>query len=385
MTRWLPQHYRTEGKDQDFDPTIIDHAIATAQITTDINPKLAPVFTLRHLAYLSGTDYGFLRAVVSRANDDPYRVFRIRKKPTRDGKASFRVIAVPNPDLLITQRWITQNILSHALPHAASVAFTPGDKLINAARPHCRARWLIKLDVRNFFESITEVAVYRVFLSLGYQPLVAFEMARLCTRLGTPTRYRRQSHWLSQDKTRVISSYNYRRMGHLPQGAPTSPMLANLAVRKFDETIDAIACTHGLTYTRYADDLSLSTKATDFSRKQCLSVIQKIYASMGCVGLSPNVTKTRIATPGSRMIVLGLLVDGKVPKLTRDFKAGLRQHIHFLSRSDIGPAQHTRAKNFTSISGLKHHVFGLATFAAQIEPEYGKDCLRQLSKVDWPV
>lgn len=385
MTRWLPQLFRAEGEDQNLDPTLLDRAIATARITTDTNPKLTPVFSLRHLADLVGADYGFLRAVVSRANAEPYRVFRIRKKPTRDGKSSFWVIAAPNRDLLVAQRWITQNVLSHASPHAASVAFSPGNKLIDAARPHCGARWLIKLDVRNFFESITEVAAYRVFHSLGYQPLVAFEMSRLCTRLGAPTRYRLQSHWLSKDKRRVISSYSHGRMGHLPQGAPTSPMLANLAVRKLDETIEAIARAQGLTYTRYADDLTLSTRADDFSRERCISVIREIYASMGCVGLSPNVTKTRIVTPGSRMIVLGLLVDGKTPKLTRDFKASLRQHIYFLSHPNFGPARHARAKGFASISGLKHHIFGLATFARQIEAAYGKECLRLLRKVEWPV
>jgi RNA-directed DNA polymerase len=71
------------------------------------------------------------------------------------------------------------------------------------------------------------------------------------------------------------------------------------------------------------------------------------------------VTKTRVAPPGSRKVVLGLLVDGPEPHLPRDFKAIMRQHIHYLTRTDIGPSLHAKACGFASIAGLKHHVHGL--------------------------
>ena len=86
------------------------------------------------------------------------------------------MICVPEPTLLIVQRWINQRILSHAKPHQASTAFAEGCSIKRAAERHCCARWLIKLDVANFFESISEVRVYRVFVGLGYQPLVSLEL-----------------------------------------------------------------------------------------------------------------------------------------------------------------------------------------------------------------
>ena len=307
MTRWSPQYYRKQAQDLGINPGLVNRAVATARQVLAINADLQPVLTLRHLAYLAHADYRFLRAIVERSRREPYRVFRIRKRPSHIGERRFRVIAVPHPELMKVQRWITQRILAWVRPHAASVAFSKKDKLIEAARPHCGARWLIKLDVRNFFESITEIAVYRVFRSLGYQPLISLELARICTRVGQLTSYRRRDRWNVTHFRAKIGMYRTSRMGHLPQGAPTSPMLANLAVRLFDEAVQEIADTHGFIFTRYADDITLSSRDPDLDKARCTAVIGKIYKTMAEFGLSPNLTKTRVATPGARKIVLGLL------------------------------------------------------------------------------
>ena len=386
MSPWRSQQFLHVARQTGVDPVLVANVMATAELTIAVNPALTPVLTLRHLAYLADVDYGLLRAIITRANDNPYRIFRIRKRPSYEGEIRFRIIAVPNPSLLRVQQWITQRILSHATPHTASVAYTKKSTLLSAAQPHCGCRWLIKLDVRSFFESINEISVYRVFKSLGYQPLIAFEMSRLCTRLGTRTPLRSTKRWRSRrENWPTIAAYSKRHMGHLPQGAPTSPMLANLAVRDFDRAVTDIAEKFGLAYTRYADDLTLSTADDNFSRDRSREVIGKVYSAMAHAGLSPNVTKTQIRPPGSRKIVLGLLVDDKRPRLTRDFKAKMRQHIHFLSRTDVGPIGHARARGFASVVGLKHHIWGLVSFARQIEPEYGASLAKNLSDIDWPL
>jgi hypothetical protein len=392
MTRWRPQLFKREAVNRSIPADVMANAIAIAEVTAKANAKLPPVFTLRHLAHLADVDYGLLRAIVSRKNANPYRLFQIRKRPSETGEKRFRVIAVPDPHLLKTQRWITQEILSKADPHSASTAFSKGDTLLAAAEPHCLSRWLIKLDVRNFFESISEIAAYRVFLSLGYQPLVSFELARLCTRLrlSTPSRFSKKwwSHWWKWSTIlayQVWRSDDGTKMGHLPQGAPTSPMLANLAMREFDKLVSTICGRHGLTYTRYADDLTLSTQQAGFSREKGRKAIGEVYAAMGQFGLSPNATKTRIVSPGSRKIVLGLLVDGPKPKLPKDFKASMRQHLYFLRNPSIGAVVHARNRGFSSVAGMKNHLFGLASFANQIEPHYGINCLESLKTIDWPA
>jgi RNA-directed DNA polymerase len=73
------------------------------------------------------------------------------------------------------------------------------------------------------------------------------------------------------------------------------------------------------------------------------------------------------------------------PRLPREFKDNLRQHLHFLLRPDVGPALHARTKGFASTLGLKHHLQGLVSFARQIEPEYGRICAERLAAVPWPI
>lgn len=390
VTSWSPQHFQNLADAAQRDPEVIQHALATASIVRSMNPGLPPVFTLGHLAHLTGSEFFQLRSVARRDEPDPYRLFRIQKRPSFEGERRFRIITVPQPHLLRVQRWITQAILARALPHQASVAFSKGDRLRDAAAIHCNSRWLIKLDVTNFFESISEISVYRVFRSLGYQPLISFEMARICTRLGGATTRKRGERWQVHYKPREIESYDvYRpfggpRVGHLPQGAPTSPMLANLAMRSFDTEVDKLAVDHGLRYTRYADDVTFSTKG-EFSRDQAAHVIGLAYKAMGRVGLSPNATKSRVTPPGSRKIVLGLLVDGAEPRLPREFKENMRRHLHYLSRTDVGPVAHARSRGFASTTGMRHHIEGLLSFAKQIEPSYAAKCKRIFASVDWPI
>jgi len=109
---WRPQHYARTAQEAGVPAEVVTRALAAAGFVHSVNAGLAPIFTLRHLAHEADVDYGLLRAVVRRQNEDPYRVFRIRKRPSYPGELRFRVIAVPEPHLLQTQRWITRNILS---------------------------------------------------------------------------------------------------------------------------------------------------------------------------------------------------------------------------------------------------------------------------------
>lgn len=293
--------------------------------------------------------------------------------------------------MLKAQRWITHCILSRAKVHSASRAFSKEDTLIKAVEEHCECRWLIKIDIRNFFESISEIAAYRVFRSLGYQPLVSFEMARLCTRMGGRSHIRRKLRWMRWSNWRAITHYEpWNRtggpeIGHLPQGAPTSPMLANLAVIHLDTDVAAIAKKLGLTYTRYADDLILSSAAKGFTREKAQQAIGQVTAALGKWGLGANSAKTSVSPPGSKKIALGLALEGPTPRLPRHFKEKLRAHLFYLENRVIGPVGHARARGFTSVIGLRNHLQGLAAFAAQIEPKYGADIKSRLAAVDWPL
>jgi len=384
MDRWSSRQYRKHAIDAGVDAAVLEHALAIGSEIVRRNRNVQPVFTLKHLAVSSGVEYSLLRHFVR--GEKEYTSFPVHKRPGPDGKRRYRIICVPSPALMKVQRWIAQNILAHATPHEASVAFAPNDTLYKAVEPHCGSRWLIKLDIRNFFESISEISAYQVFLGLGFQPLISFEMARICTRVHPGIAYgRHRKFFYDPFSEYTITDYRKAQPGHLPQGAPTSPMLANLACIELDERLTEIADSIGLQYTRYADDMTFSTSDRSFTRENAGAVIGSVYQALACHGLMPNRSKTSVIPPGARKVVLGLLVDGSEPRLQREFKALLRQHIYYLLREDVGPVKHARARGFTSVVGLRNHLQGLLSFAGQIEPDYAVRQWAMFNRIHWPI
>lgn len=389
MGTWRSQHFKKFATREGTDLDIVDASVAVGKALIASSPNSQPIFSLKHLAYLSDVNYRILRETVERKAHERYRTFKVQKRSdSQSSSKRYRMICVPHPQLMKAQRWIAQNILAHGRIHEASMAYKTGSKIVDAASLHCGCRWLIKLDIVNFFESITERNVYRVFNKMGYQPLVAFELARICTRKGNRTRIRNPSSkkWRAKfDVYSKITSYNgVNMLGHLPQGAPTSPMLANLAMYDFDQSIAEIATDFGLTYTRYADDLTLSTEADDFSRVKAQEAIFQIYQVIRKFSFEPNLTKTQIIPPGARRVVLGLLVDGKRPKLTKKFRDRLRLHLYHVGPDGRGAVQHAGFNQFQSVFGLKNHIEGLISFAYSVDPEYAKKAWDAFKKTKWP-
>ena len=222
--------------------------------------------------------------------------------------------------------------------HAASHAFIKGSSIKKCAARHCGAKWLIKIDIKDFFGSISEIQVYRVFRSVGYQPLVAFELARLCTITPGERSLRNYlPHWHVRKPNFKIPTYQRKLLGYLPQGAPTSPNLANLIMLDRDEKLTALARDFGLNYTRYSDDLCFSSRKKNFGRNQAEQIIPEVYAILNKAGYRPNLRKTKIVPPGAKKVVLGLNIDGPRPMLPKETKDRIRQHLYYLEQ--FGPVQ----------------------------------------------
>jgi RNA-directed DNA polymerase len=274
-----------------------------------------------------------------------------------------------------TQRWIAQNILNPIDPHPASFAFAPGRDLVDAANRHRESKWLLKMDVRRFFESISEQQVYRVFRSLGYGALLSFQLARICTRGPTAT---------PPPRGPGDVGLPYRRCdpGHLPQGAPTSPMLANLTMRTLDRRLSLLAQREGWTYTRYADDLAFS-KSNKSSRIAAMRLAKQVAHELELAGLTDHREKTSIAPPGARKVLLGVLVDRDRPRLTRAFRNNIETHLFALTNKKIGPAAHRQKRGFASTVGMRRHIEGLIAFAHRVDPSYAAKLRTQFNMVDW--
>jgi len=329
---------------------------------------LAAILTLNHLAVRTGVPWAVLRFHVRRLVD-PYHVFRIRKR-----SGGFRTICVGPWWLTRVQQWLAAHVLNRASVHPRSFAYAPGSSIVKCARMHCGCRWLVKIDIRRFFEAISELQVFRVFHHLGYQRLVSQELARICTRC--PRRHPEAPspplHWSgNSERYSVIKDYRTPFIGFLPQGAPTSPMLSNLAMVDFDQEITEAADGAGVFYTRYSDDLVFSTSSPRFNRVDAVRMIDRIFAIMRTHGLRPNATKTVIAPPGARKVVLGLLVDRDRPRLSRELRSRLERLLHGAENPRGGAlADYVRWRDFRTIQGFLNHLEGLLNFAWMVDPEY---------------
>ena len=223
---------------------------------------------------------------------DSYRVYSI---PKRNGK--MRTIEAPSERLKLIQR----RILHHLLPQTVSkcaTAFVRGRCIADNARRHLNAPVVLELDIRNFFPSLSYQLLYDYLVKNGFAQEAAKTVTALCT-------------------------FN----GHLPQGAVTSPHIANLLLYDFDRAINDYVRRFGV-YTRYADDLTFSG---NLSGDRILSIIIRCRCRLNFLGLKLNPEKTRVNRRGSRQQVTGLVVNEKL-QAPRELRRKLRQEMYYLNR-----------------------------------------------------
>ena len=296
----------------------------------------------------------YLREIVQRQLD-PYSEF---SRPKREpGKV--RTISAPSPVLMDIQRWLLSNIFERIRPHQASFAYQPGRSALQCARRHLGATWVLKFDLHDFFHCINEQDVYRVLRTVGYNNLISFEIARICTRLPNGekrghTRYRYPA----------IGSYAGRAPGFLPQGAPTSGAIANLAARALDERLWEVANRYDLVYTRYADDMTFST-LRHLDRATLTRCVADVTKAVHQSHFKMHRKKTRIVPPGARKVVLGLLVDGD--RLRIPVPARRRLEAHIRGAQIFGLNAHIQHHGYSSLGGYVLHVDGLLRYAQGVD------------------
>ena len=150
--------------------------------------------------------------------------------PVKTRRRRPRWIEAPKPFLKLVQRRLLDRLLYEVPPHSAAHGFYPELSIITNAQVHVRSAWVLSFDLKDFFPT-TDMEKVRQVLSKYYS--------------------------LKGRKLETILRLTCRG-GSLPQGAPTSPHLANLAFYKGDEILSELASKHDLSYTRYADDMTFS-------------------------------------------------------------------------------------------------------------------------------
>ncbi|MDQ7733648.1 reverse transcriptase family protein [Halomonas sp. SpR1] len=384
-------HHLSKAAQSSLDEPSVTHLKAYAQSLQ--RSGIPVIFTLGHLSKIVGVDYSVLRMTVERRRESAnYRMFAIKKR-----SGGRRHIHSVTGELLRTQQFINSEILQKFDPHSASFAFHPKGGVRNCASKHCGARWMFQYDLADFFHSIDESDVYSIFSGMGYRPLLAFEMARVCTTLRLP---KHLMHLLNMpNRSSFGKNYTlYQKvvdvrgfgalpspspMGVLPQGAPTSPMLSNLAAYKLDIELTEFADNHGLIYTRYADDLTFSS-IENFPKELSIGDIHR--SVIGIIRKNKfieNRKKTRVAGPGSKKTVLGLLVDGDLPRLSKETYKRIDRHLYAIKKYGITAV--SNYEKFDTPLGFYNHLAGLVAFVKDVDIQRWNEFHSRFSSINSPT
>ena len=242
-----------------------------------------------------------------------YKPFPIHRAGKKD-----RWIEAPTERLKGVQRLILDRLLINIPLNGAAHGFVPKRSILTHASQHRRKRWVVSLDIRSFFPSVSRERVREVAEELPIPKQDIKHFVNLTTRND-----------------------------HLPQGAPTSPTLGNLVLRKLDKQLCNLVRGTGWFYTRYADDLTFS------GFKKPKDILQKASRLIRDDGFSISDEKSRIMGKEQRQMVTGIVVNDKLA-LSREKRNLVRSMRYRLHRGEIPHHE-------------MNHVLGWINFANHVE------------------
>lgn len=259
-----------------------------------------------------------------------YKVHFIEK---RNGRGK-RLIAQPTAELKVVQRWVASQFISKMPIHEAASAYRPNQNISDHAKLHARNKYLLKIDFKDFFPSIKarDFELHAV-KHLGIDTRLASELALLLFR---------------RDEDRKLT---------LSIGAPSSPMLSNTLMYEFDIKLAEFCATEGVTYSRYADDLALSTNRAhilDGAQDFVCSLLRQI--SYPKLKINPEKTVFTSKKFQRKLTGLTLTNHGSV-SLGRERKREIRAMADHYRKGKLEESQHGRLKGFLA-------------FSLSVEPEF---------------
>ena len=246
-----------------------------------------------------------------------------------------RILSVPNKLLKIVQRGILERYLYQIETSEYSTAYCKEKSLLDNASPHIGKECILKLDISHFFDSITDDSVYLVFKQFGLSVPATSLLTHLCT-------------------------YN----GKLPQGAPTSPYIANLVMKHFDENLGKWCKNRNITYTRYCDDMTFSG---DRSAVRNSNIIRKVKVLLNNMEMKLNDKKTIFISSSQQQRVTGIVVNEK-PAIPREMRRSIRQEVYYCTKFGVSDSLQRQGLDISPDKYL-HSLLGRISFALQIDPD----------------
>ncbi len=301
----------------------------------------------------------------------PLGRYDYRWRAKRDG--SCRLIEAPRPRLKAIQRRLLAEFLAAIPPHDAAHGFRPGRSVGSFVGPHAGQVVVLKLDLRDFFPSIAAGRVAGLFRTAGYPEDVARALAGLCTNQAPGALWRHPDGPIpGPDARRTRALYQAR---HLPQGAPTSPALANLCAYRLDCRLAGLAASAGARYTRYADDLAFSG-GPDLARSVARFHVHACAIALE-EGFEVHTRKTRVMRRGVRQVLAGAVLNDR-PNIPRDDFDALKATLHnCLAR---GPADQNRA----GLADFRAHLLGRIAHVATLNPARAGRLRATFERIAWP-
>ncbi|HUJ60993.1 MAG TPA: reverse transcriptase family protein [Kofleriaceae bacterium] len=262
-----------------------------------------------------------------------------------------RVISAPHRRLKAAQHWILEHVLARLALAEPAHGFVPGRSTVSNALPHVGAAVVINVDLRDFFPTVTYRRVKGLYRKIGYSEEVATVLGLVCTEPE-----------IAATELDGVRYYVARGERRLPQGAPTSPAITNALCLRLDRRVAGWARRRGLAYTRYADDLTVSSKDPAAPVGKLLAFLRRVIAAEG-FAIHPD--KVRVVRRGRRQEVTGVVVNDR-PGVPRDELRRFRALLHHIAKD--GPA----GKTWNGEGGdVLARALGFASYVAMVDPKRG--------------
>lgn len=295
----------------------------------------------------------------------PEKQYKTLSIPKKNGE--IRSIYSPISSIRLYQRSLLKILTHYYKPKSATHGFVKGRGIKSNARVHCGKKWIVNIDIKDFFPSIHFGRVRGIFKSKPFEfnDIVSTTLAQICC-------------------------YN----GFLPQGAPTSPIISNYICRKLDNDLLSFAIKHKLTYTRYADDITFSSNLSHIPKEvgtydsiNGFSLSEEIVNIIEQNDFYVNNNKTRIAFKDNRQEVTGLVVNEFV-NIDRKYIRNIRAMLHAWERYGLKDASQEYFSIYTKKkvpdypdAAFQKIVIGKIAFVGQIKGTENKVYTKFYSKL----
>ncbi|MCU7880311.1 MAG: reverse transcriptase family protein, partial [Candidatus Thiodiazotropha sp. (ex Lucinoma aequizonata)] len=270
---------------------------------------------------------------------------------------SKRLIEIPKSRLKAIQRQILSELLNRVPPHPCAHGFRRYCSCKTFVAPHVGKKVLMRMDLKDFFHSIPTPRITALFQRLGYPRGIAKLLQGLCIHAISPSLAGIPYQSLSWDKKKQL------QFKHLPQGAPTSPTIANLCAWRLDCRLKGATERFDLEYTRYADDLAFSGST---KLMHSASFLQGLVGAIAMdEGFMINHRKTRLQTRSQCQRLTGIVLNEKPNPPRKEFE--LLKAI-FFNCTRFGPDSQNRAGHHN----YKSHLAGRIAYVEWLNSPKGE-------------